>query len=241
MTVQSNSEQTFAQHLTELKNRSLYSALSIVIGSVIGYIYRVEILKFLILPLKQSIYYTSPVGGFDLTFKVSILFGVIVSFPVIVYQILKFLQPAIPQNYKMSLDKFLVASWMLLMMGVATAYYLSLPAALNFLSEFGSDQVRALISAQDYFIFVLSYLGGFGLLFQLPIIMLLIHKITPLNPKKLLHYLRYVILVSFIVAAILTPTPDPINQTIMALPIILLYVITIGIISIYPKPVYVKQ
>lgn len=232
---------TMGEHLSELKTRLLYSAISIGIGGALGYVLRESIIKFLTLPLHQSLYYTSPTGGFDLVFKISILFGALVSFPIIVYQLLKFIEPAIPQHVNGTLEKFLVGSWALLLMGLATAYYLSLPAALRLLSEFSTDQVKALISTKDYMSFVLAYLGGFGLLFQLPIIMMIVHKITPLNPKSLLKYLRHVVLLSFIIAAILTPTPDPINQTIMALPIILLYTITIGLIALNPRPAYAKE
>ena len=88
---------------------------------------------------------------------------------------------------------------------------------------------------------MLAYLGGFGRIFQLPIVILLVHRIRPLSPKILMKYLRHVILVSFIAAAILTPTPDPINQLIMAAPTILLYIITIGIISLQKKPATIAQ
>ncbi len=235
-----NDEKTLAEHFSELRYRLLCCTLSIFIGGIAGYFYNKQILAFLTLPLGKTLYYTSPTGGFDLVLKISILFGVLVSFPIVAYQLLRFIQPAIPQNYKISIEKFLFASWSLLMIGVALAYYLSLPAALRFLSEFGSDQVQALITAQDYFSFALSYLGGFGLMFQLPIVMVLIHKINPLNPKKLLGYWRYVALLSFLIAAILTPTADPINQTIMALPIILLYTLSIGVIALSPRPAYAQ-
>ncbi len=241
MNTVAHSEKKFAEHLAELKTRLVYSALSIGVGAGLGYFMRDSIIKFLTLPLHESLYYTSPTGGFDLVFKISFLFGTLVSFPIVVYQVLKFIEPAIPQNFNGMLEKFLVGSWVLLLMGLATAYYLSLPSALRLLSEFSTDQVKALISTKDYMSFVLAYMGGFGLLFQLPIIMLLIHKITPLKPKKLIKYLRYVVLISFIVAAILTPTGDPINQTIMAMPIILLYTITIGIIALNPKPAYAQK
>ncbi len=236
-----NEEKTLAEHFSELRYRLICCTLSILIGGTAGYFYNQQILAFLTHPLGKTLYYTSPTGGFDLVLKISILFGALISFPIVAYHLLRFIQPAIPSSYKMSLNKFLVSSWLLLMSGVAVAYYLSLPAALRFLSDFGSEQVRALITAQDYFSFVLSYLGGFGLMFQIPIIMVLIHKITPLNPKKLLSYVRYVVIVSFLIAAILTPTADPINQTIMALPIILLYTLSIGVIALNPRPAYAQQ
>lgn len=234
-------KKTVSEHLSELRYRILCSAISVFIGAIAGYLLNKEILFFLTLPLGKPLYYTSPTGGFDLVFMTSLLFGLFVAAPVINYQFLSFIMPTIPNTSASSMRKFLFASWLLLICGASVAYYLSLPAALSLLSEFGSSQVQALISTKDYFSFIFAYLGGFGLIFQLPILFLAIHKIKPLSPKSLLKKTPYVILISFIVAAILTPTPDPINQTIMALPTILLYLLTVIIIFIQPTFLYAKR
>src|SRR5690606_20255917 len=106
----------------------------------------------------------------------------------------------------------------------------SLPAALHFLSNFSTGSVTSLISANEYFNFVMIYVACFALLFQMPLIIAFINKITPLTPRLLMKKQRFVILGSFIVAAIITPTPDPLNQTLMALPIIGLYQSSIGVV-----------
>jgi len=111
--------------------------------------------------------------------------------------------------------------------GVSFAYFVSLPAALYFLGEFGSAQVQSLISTDAYFSFVTRYLLGFGILFQLPLILLLVNAISPMSPRHLMWYQRYVIVLSFVLAAIITPTPDPLNQAIMAVPVILLYQVSV--------------
>jgi sec-independent protein translocase protein TatC len=113
-----------------------------------------------------------------------------------------------------------------MILGMLFAYFVSLPAALKFLGGFSSGEIKSLISTNEYFSFVTGYLIGFGLLFQLPLIMVFINKIVRLDFKKLMKLERWVILVAFIIAAILTPTPDFVNQTIMAVPIILLYQIS---------------
>lgn len=227
---------TLGEHLSELKRRLFISSLCIAIGAILSYFYSEQILSFLIRPLGGPLYYTTPTGGFDLVFKTSLLSGVFIASPILVYHMLKFFEPVIPHGTARTVRYFLFFSWMLLIAGTAVAYYFSLPAALKLLSEFGSTRIKAIISTKDYFSFILAYLGGFGLIFQLPIVMLLVHRIRPLSPKILMKYLRHVILVSFITAAILTPTPDPINQIIMAAPTVLLYVLTIGIISFQKKP-----
>lgn len=106
-----------------------------------------------------------------------------------------------------------------------------MPAALHFLSGFGSENIKALISTGDYFSFMSLYLIGFAVFFQLPLVMLIINTIKPLQPKKLVGYINYVILISFILAAVITPTPDVINQIIMALPPITLYLLSIIVIA----------
>ncbi len=103
------------------------------------------------------------------------------------------------------------------------AYFVSMPAALHFLANVDSKNLKALITVNEYLNFVAAYLGGFALLFQLPLIMLFINRIKPQKPSTLMGKQRWVILFSFIIAAILTPTPDPFNQFIMAAPVILLY------------------
>lgn len=220
-------EKTFKEHISELQLRLLTSILCVSIGAIGSYFYHERIIEFLTRPLGGPLYYTTPTGGFDLVFKVSLISGVFIASPILVYQVLAFLEPVIPEKSTNSLTRFLFASWILLIAGAGIAYYLSLPAALRLLNEFSSQQIKAIISTKDYFSFIISYLGGFAIVFQLPIIMLLINKIKPLKPKILIQYLRHVVLVSFILAAILTPTPDPINQTIMAAPLIILYLFSI--------------
>jgi sec-independent protein translocase protein TatC len=124
--------------------------------------------------------------------------------------------------------------------GVLFAYFVSLPAALHFLAKFGGAGVQSLITVDEYFNFALAYLAGFALLFQLPLLILFVNRIKPLTPGKMMGAQRFVILISFIVAAILTPTPDPFNQLLMAAPAIVLYqigIIMVMIVNRGSKPV----
>lgn len=210
-------------HLLELRIRILWSILAIAIGTAIGYYFNGAILEVLLRPLKGPLFYSSPAGGFDFTLQVSFFFGFLLALPLTLYHVIRFLEPALSQKSKYFIIKFLFFSLLLMVLGISFGYFVSLPAALHFLSSFGSAQVKSLISTDAYLSFVIRYLFGFGLLFELPLIMLIINSITKLHAKKLFSYQRYVILVSFILAAIITPTPDIINQTMMAVPLILLY------------------
>lgn len=223
---------TFYDHLIELRKRLFLSAIVITIGSIIGYYFNQQIIAVLVRPLNQPLYYTSPAGGFNAVFQISLLFGILLSTPFLVYQIIKFIEPALSKQSRNFVLITSVSSFGLMLIGVLFAYFVSLPAALTFLSNFGSGEIKSLISIKDYFNFILLYIGGFGLLFQLPLIILAANWIHKLKAKILLKYIRYVIVISFIVAAFITPTPDPVNQTIMAVPIILLYLISVIIVFI---------
>lgn len=223
--------QPFSEHVRELRQRLIYSFAALLMGSIVGYAIHERILTLITHPLHQKLYYTTPTGGFNAIIKISILFGVIVAVPVFVYQLGKFLSPAF-KHHNIRAFRMAFLSVILALLGVLFAYYISLPAALHFLANIDTNNLQSLITINEYLNFASAYVAGFALLFQLPLILLFINRIKPQRPGGLMRYQKWVILVSFILAAVLTPTPDPINQAIMALPIILLYQFSIGLIWI---------
>jgi sec-independent protein translocase protein TatC len=222
--------QSFSYHLQELRSRILWCVAFFLIGTVIGYFLHDSILTVLIKPLNQPIFYASPAGGFDFVLKISLFFGFLLSLPVFVYHTVRFIEPALPKKYPNLILTTLTASSILLIVGMSFAYFVSLPAALYFLSKFSTDEIRSLISTTEYFSFVTRYLIGFGIVFQLPLIMFAVNSVQKISTRSLLKFERWVIVMSFLIAAILTPTPDILNQLIMAVPLILLYQITIVLI-----------
>jgi len=227
MTATAGERQLFSEHLRELRSRLLSSVFFLVIGTLLGYTVHTHILELLIKPLNQPVFYSSPAGGFDFVLKLSFLFGFTVSIPVGAYHTLKFVEPILPEQSPRKVLLVLLGSCALLVAGVCFAYFVSLPAALYFLGSFTSEGVQALISADEYFSFVTRYLMGFGLLFQLPLILLVINSVEMIPTTKLMQYQKWVLLLSFIIAALLTPTPDILKQLLMAVPLIVLYQITI--------------
>lgn len=217
-------------HIAELRKRALYCMVALFIGGYFGYRYQDQIIAWLVKPLGQKLFYTSPTGGFDFLIKICLFFGFIVTIPVIIYNVFKFISPAIPPHIGYSFYKIMIMSVLLAIGGASFAYFISLPAALHFLNNFSNEQISSLISAQEYFSFIMIYMAGFALLFQMPLVLSFINKITPLKPAKLLRQQKVVILVSFVIAAILTPTPDPMNQALMAAPIITLYQTSVGVV-----------
>lgn len=223
---------TFAEHVSELRRRLMWSLLFVAIGAGIGYALHSEILRVLQTPLNDSLYYTAPTGAFSFIIKVCVVFGFITALPVVVYQIFAFFGPLLTSHKRRTIVGYVCMSVLLAAAGITFAYFISLPAALQFLTNFGGDSanIQALITADEYFSFVLAYIAGFALLFQLPLVISFINKVTPLKPVQLIGGTRYVILGSFIAAAIITPTPDPLNQGLMAGPIILLYFLSVIVV-----------
>lgn len=231
--------QPFMEHVQELRGRLIWIVAALLVGTTIGYYIKDQLLDLLVKPLGKTLYYTSPGGGFSLIIQLCLGFGIIFAVPVLIYHLIQFLAPVVPKYSLRFLVVIIVSSCLMVILGVSFAYLVSLPAALYFLNEFSNDQVQALISTDTYISFVAIYLAGFAILFQLPLVLLIINSITPLRPKKLLANTKWVVLASFIAAAIITPTPDPFNQTIMAGPVIALYMasaIPIKVVNRRRKP-----
>ncbi len=220
----------FIEHVRELRSR-LFSYLFVLgVGSFVGYWIHPQLITFLTKPLAQPLFYSTVTGGFNFVFQVSLFFGFVLSIPFLLFQIVRFVQPALPPIPFPQLLRYLVASIFLLLLGMGFAYFVSLPSTLHFLGSFGKENIMTLISVSEYFSFVVRYITGFGIAFQLPLIILVIDSYTPLSLRNLLRFERVVIVLCFVAAAILTPTPDIFNQAVFALPLILLYQLSILLI-----------
>jgi len=219
-------------HLRELRLRLVWCTLILLTGSTLGYFIRTPIIQLLERPLGQKLFYTSPMGSFDFVMRICFLVGFLAAVPALVYHLLRFIEPALPRRLSRQLVfGVIAASFGLMMTGVAFGYYISLPAALHFFGQVGSSNLQAIITADQYMSFVLNYLAVFAAVFQLPLILLLINnRVTPLGPTQLKRYRKWVIVGSFVVALVSPSAPDPLSQVILALPIIVLYEISIGLL-----------
>jgi sec-independent protein translocase protein TatC len=215
----------FLEHLLELRKRIFYIALSVIAWAVGAYFVQHHIVRFLLQPAAdQPFIYTSVGGGIDFLVRVCIYTGIIFSIPVIVWQVLKYLQPLIKHDAVRFIAWGSVVSGILALAGMAFGYFLGLPAALHFLlNQFTTDQITPLLTIQSYMSFVSLYLFGSALLFQVPLILVLINRIKPLKPKKLLGYERWVILIAFVLGGVMNPSPRVQDQLMLAVPMILAY------------------
>ncbi len=219
-------------HIRELRTRLMWSLLFIVGGAAIGYAIKDQLLDIIRRPLHQTLYYTDPTGALSFVIKICLVFGMIIGLPMVMYQLFSFLGPLLARRTRKMTVLFTGVSVLLAVGGVLFAYFITLPAALKFLVSFSSSDIQSLITANEYFNFAFAYITGFALLFQIPLVLLFLDWFKPMPPKKLLGSIRYVIVISFVAAAIITPTPDPINQTLMAAPAVLLYVCSVILILI---------
>lgn len=223
---------TLMQHFDELKNRLFWTAIAFVIGSAAAYPFFDQILAFIKAPIgDHELYYFSVVGGLSFVIKICMYAGMVAAIPALIFHLYKFIAPVMTRQRSRSIAVYTLASAVLAVGGIIFSYYVILPAALKFLTEFSMGQITNMLSIDSYVSFVVAYLMAGALLFQLPILLLSINNIHRLKPKKLFSYERHVIVGAFIFAAILSPTPDAINQAMMAAPIILMY--QVGVICVW--------
>lgn len=223
---------TFHDHLKELRRRAFVIVAVFIVASSVAYNYKDWLLSILMRPLGgEKLIYLTPAGGFSFIFQVTVYAGLIVTIPVLVYNIFRFIAPVLSRETRFYSAAVVISSMLLLGAGVCFGYFYAIPAAMSFLIHFADGFANASLTAESYLGFVMAYTAGLGLLFQLPLLLLFIHWIYPLKPKKLLSFERYMVLIAFVAAAIISPTPDALNQTIIAAPIILMY--QIGIIAVW--------
>jgi sec-independent protein translocase protein TatC len=230
-----DSNQPFIAHLHELRRRIVFVVLTLVGFGIAGYFIQDQVIAILLRPAHgQQFIYTAPAGGFSFLMTICIYVGIAGSVPLIIYHLFRFLEPLIPNTCQRFIARCGLLSVLLAMSGALFGYFVGLPAALRFLlNQFQTTQIRPLLTIQEYIAFVMVYIIGFALLFQIPLILLFINRITPLRPITLLGYQRFVIAGSFLAAAVITPSGDAVNQLIMALPIIAMYQLGIAAVWFY--------
>ena len=224
---------SLGDHLRELQGRLFSTVFVFIIGAAVAYPFFAVITEWLMAPLRegQELVYLTPGGAFSFIIKVCAYVGLIATLPIIIYHIYRFIMPAVQEVRLRKVLAYTVASLVLAVCGILFAYYVSLPAALYFLTGFELNHINPMLTIDAYFSFVMTYMIAGAILFQVPLLMLIINSVTPLTPSKLMTGQRYIIVGSFIIAAIISPTPDALNQTLLAAPVIVMY--QLGIIMIW--------
>jgi len=215
---------SFSDHVGELRKRIFIVALVFLLATSLAYNYHDFFVALIMMPLGQEkLIYLTPGGGFNFIFQVSLYAGLLAAAPILIYQLYGFIKPALPQRARRSASSVVAAAFLLMLCGVAFGYFVAVPSALTFLSTFAGEAISPNLTADSYLSFFLAYIAGLGILFELPLLLLFFHWIHPMTPGSLLKSERIIILVIFILAAIITPTPDIFNQAMIAGPLILIY------------------
>jgi sec-independent protein translocase protein TatC len=220
-----NNRQPLVEHLREIRNRLLRSVVVLVIVSGVAFFFAQHVFfPFLMLPAGdfQPIY-TEITELLATYVKVSLLAGFVITLPYIVLQIVMFVRPALLPTERKYLYLALPGVSISFLVGVLFGYFVLLPPALNFLLTFGSDVAQPTIRIGNYVSVVITLLLWLGLSFEMPFLLYLLSRLGIVQPKFLAKQRRWAIVLAFVLGAIITPTFDPLNQTLVAVPLIVLY------------------
>jgi sec-independent protein translocase protein TatC len=236
---ESEKEMTFLEHLEELRWRIIYSIIGIVVGTIIAWIF-VDFLVDVVLlkPAKDAgavLQNLRPFGQLFLFMQIAIMVGIVISIPNIFYQFWKFISPALRKHERRYIFWVVVFSSVCFLAGIAFAYFVMLPLTLKFAAQFGSETIKNEFAIDEYMSIIISVMLAAGLIFELPMISFFLSKLGILKPSYMKKYRRHAIVIIMVAAAFLTPGADPVSQIVLAVPLVLLYEISIFISKISQK------
>lgn len=232
---------SLTDHLVELRKRLTRALIAIGIGFFACYYYKDLIFNIVtkplttVLPKNSYLIYTGLTEAFFVYMKLAFFASLIITSPFILYQIWKFIAPGLLPAEKKYVVPFVISSTFLFLGGILFGYFIALPPAFEFFVSFNNKYLQAMISFGDYLSMFVTFLLGFGLSFELPVFMFFLAKLGIVNSRMLSKQRRYAILVIFIIAAILTPSPDALSQILMAAPLMFLYEVSIFVTKFVEK------
>lgn len=213
------------EHLREFRDRLIYGLAALVVTTLASSFFAGRFLIVLERPLRLKPQAITPTETIITYFKVSLILGIALAMPVILYQIVAYLTPALTKREKRYLFLFLPAGTLLFILGLAFATYIALPAALRFLQYFGQDYAEIQWTLSSYVSFVTTVLLWNGVGFQTPLVIFTLAKLGIVTYDTLRHNIRWAFLIAAVLAAVITPTPDPFNMLIVMLPLFFLYLL----------------
>ena len=259
MATERDKELSLVQHLTELRDRLMVASIAVVITTAAAFIFSVDIIKFLMVPVncsflhidaqqppfiffqfacdttRQKLIALSPTENFTTFMRVSLFSGIALAMPVILFEIYSYVDPALFPNERRFIRWSGIPILGLFIAGMAFCYFILLPNAIKFLISFGSDVIENQLRASDYISFVTTFILGVGLVFEVPVIIYTLVRVGVVQRSWLAKQRRYVFLLAFVAGAILTPTPDPFNQTLVAVPMYFLWELGLFLARFVPK------
>lgn len=241
-TEQAEKEMSFLDHLEELRWRIIKAAIGIVAGTIVCWVFIDWLMETVLLgpvvrlnstltPPAQPIHLQNlkPFGQLFLYMQVAIIGGIILSVPNILYQFWAFIAPGLMPKERKYIKWIVFFSSFCFLSGIAFSYFVMMPASLQFFAGFGSPQIANNIAIGEYMSFIISVMLAAGVVFELPMVSWFLSQLGILTPAFMRHYRRHAIVVIFVLSAILTPGTDPVSQILLAIPLLVLYEISIGI------------
>jgi sec-independent protein translocase protein TatC len=231
---------SFLDHLEELRSRLLKSLVGLTVGFGVAWGFHEEIFHFMVGPLRKfdpnlKLIATTPTETIMIYMKMSFFVGIFIAAPFLLYQVWAFISPGLYKHEKGYAIPFVLFGTIFFITGAAFGHYVLFPIALEFLGTFGGADVQFLPRITEYYEFYSWFLLALGIVFQVPVVIFVLARIGIVTAGFLLRQFKWAILLSFIVAAIVTPTPDVVNQTLLALPMIGLYLLGVVVAAIFGK------
>jgi sec-independent protein translocase protein TatC len=236
-----NGKMPFTEHLAELRKRLIICFVGIGVGFAIAYSFKESLFVLLMHPLKgalapgQKLIYTGLPEAFFVYIEVAFFGGILFAAPLILFEMWMFIAPGLYEHERRFLFPLLFLSVLFFAAGVLFGYSIVFPYAFKYLLSFDSDLVQALPSMREYLSLATTLLIAFGFIFQLPLVVTMLARLGIVTSRFLSKNRKYAFLLSFVVAAIVTPTPDVVNQCLMAGPLVILYEVSILGAKIFGK------
>jgi sec-independent protein translocase protein TatC len=235
---------SFLDHLEELRRRIVYSVIAIAVAFFICWGFSGMIYEYMSEPVRQvlvemgledRLYYTKPTDAFMLYLNLALVAGLFLASPFVLYQVWAFISPGLYHKERRYAVPFVFSCSALFIGGGLFGYFIAFPFALKFLLTFGGDKVTPWITINEYADLFWTVILGLGIVFELPVLMMFLGLLGIVTPGFLLRNFRYAVLLIFVVAAILTPTPDIINLMVFATPMVALYMVGVGLVFIVTR------
>lgn len=220
---------TLTEHLADLRSCLLKIIAALVVGTGIS-VYLLQDIMAVLTSAAKELYYMRPAEAFMIYMKVALLSGLVLASPFILYELYAFVRPALTKRERRFTLICIPLALVLFIAGLLFSYSFVFPRGLEFFLGFAAGKVNPLISMESYLDFLLMLVVPFGFAFNVPVILTLLAYLGIISSKMLMKFQRHVILAAFIIAGVITPTPDIITQTLLAVPLILLYEVSIVLI-----------
>ena len=223
-------ELTILQHLGELRRRVIISVLALLVGSAVSFAFFRQLIDFLVRPARDleagaggQLIFTEVTELLTTSIKVSLVAGFIIALPVVLYQVVMFVAPGLTPKERRYVFAFLPGALLAFVAGVAFGYLVLTPPALHFLLTFGDGVAVPMIKVSNIVNLMIRLLFWMGIAFETPLVMYLLAHLGVVNARKLSRFRRYWLVIAFILGAMITPTVDPVNQALVAVPLLALY------------------